>query len=163
MNVSTVQNWYAGLAPREQRVVAIGAVAAFVLLLLAVVLPLHRKGVGLEQRIATKRADLAWMQAVAPTLMAAGPAPAAANNPHESLVVLVDRTARESGLAQSLTGSQPSGDGGLRVQLEKAPFNSLVAWIARLAEQSGVRVESASVDAAGEPGLVNAGVVLRDH
>jgi len=163
MNFSTLQNWYAGLAPREQRVVALGGVAALVLLLLAVLLPLYRKSEGLEQRIATKRADLAWMQAVAPTLMTAGPAPAAANNPHESLVVLVDRTARESGLSQSLTGSQPSGDGGLRVQVEKAPINSWVAWIARLAEQSGVRVESAQVDAAGEPGLVNAGVVLRDH
>jgi len=77
--------------------------------------------------------------------------------------VLVDRSARESGLAQSLTGSQPSGDGGLRVQLEKAPFNAMVTWLARLAQTNGVRVESASVDMAGEPGLVNAGVVLRGH
>jgi general secretion pathway protein M len=120
----------------------------------------HRKAVTLEKRIATKQIDLAWMQGVAPVLAAAGPAVANAGS-QESLVVLVDRTARESGLAQALTGSQPSGDGGLRVQLEKAPFNSLVAWMARLSEQNGVRVESASVDGAGEPGLVNAGVVLR--
>jgi type II secretory pathway component PulM len=79
----------------------------------------------------------------------------------DSLVVLIDRAARESGLGQALTGSQPSGDGGMRVQLEKAPFNSLVAWLARLSEQNGVRVESASIDAANEPGLVNAGIVLR--
>ena len=110
MNFSTVENWYAGLAQREQRIVALGAAAAAVLLLLAIVLPLHSKAVALEQRIATKQTDLAWMQAVAPALMAAGPLPAAAN-PQESLVVLVDRSARESGLAQSLTGSQPSGDG----------------------------------------------------
>lgn len=162
MNFSTVENWYAGLAQREQRIVALGAAAAAVLLLLAIVLPLHSKAVALEQRIATKQTDLAWMQAVAPALMAAGPLPAAAN-PQESLVVLVDRSARESGLAQSLTGSQPSGDGGLRVQLEKAPFNAMVTWLARLAQTNGVRVESASVDMAGEPGLVNAGVVLRGH
>jgi general secretion pathway protein M len=158
-----VQDWYAGLAAREQRVVFIGGIAAGILLLLAVVLPLHRQTAALEKRIATKQADLAWMQAVAPSLAAAGPQRAAAAGPQESLVVLVDRTARESGLAQALTGSQPSGDGGLRVQLEKAQFNALVAWIARLSEQSGVSVESASVDAAAEPGLVNAGVVLRQR
>ena len=36
MNFSTVENWYAGLAQREQRIVAIGAAAAAVLLLLAI-------------------------------------------------------------------------------------------------------------------------------
>jgi general secretion pathway protein M len=152
--------WYATREPREQRVLLVGAAAAALLVVIALLLPLHRSASTLEKRIATKRADLAWMRAVAPTVIAAGPIQAA-NGAQESLVVLVDRTARESGLAQSLTGSQPSGDGGLRVQLEKAPFNSLVAWVARLSEQNGVRVESASVDAAGEPGVVNAGVVLR--
>ena len=160
MNREALLAWYQRLATREQRVVLIGAVLAAILVLLAILTPLHRTATALQKRIATKQADLAWMRSVAPALAAAGPltAPAATQ---ESLVVLVDRTARESGLAQALTGSQPSGDGGLRVQLEKAPFNALLTWIARLGEQSGVRVEAASIDAVAEPGLVNAGVVLR--
>ena len=161
MSLQPLFNWYGRLAGREQRVVAYGAIAAGILALLAVVLPLHSKLAATQKRVATKQGDLVWMQAVAPAVAAAGPLPATVAGPQESLVVMVDRTARESGLAQSLTGSQPSGDGGLRVQLEKAAFNSLVTWLARMDEQNGVQVESATVDAAGEPGTVNAAVVLR--
>jgi type II secretory pathway component PulM len=161
MSLLPLSDWYARLAAREQRVVGYGAVAAGVLALLGLLLPLHGKLVATQKRVASKQADLVWMQAVAPAIAAAGPLPVTAAGPQESLVVMVDRTARESGLAQSLTGSQPSGDGGLRVQLEKAPFNSLVTWLARMAEQNGVQVDSATVDGAGEPGIVNAAVVLR--
>jgi type II secretory pathway component PulM len=47
------------------------------------------------------------------------------------------------------------------VRLEKAPFGLIVGWLARLADQHGISVESANMDAAGEPGVVNAGIVLR--
>ena len=162
MSLQPLFDWYGRLAEREQRVVTYGALAAGILVVLAVLIPLHSKLAATQKRVTTKQADLVWMQAVAPAVAAAGPLPATATSgPQESLVVMVDRTARESGLAQSLTGSQPSGDGGLRVQLEKAAFNSLVTWLARIDEQNGVQVESATVDAAGEPGTVNAAVVLR--
>jgi len=82
-------------------------------------------------------------------------------NTGESLVVLVDGSARESGLGKSLSNSQPTGDGGLRVRLEHVPFDGMVAWLARLAQQHGVRVESAEIETAGEAGLVNAGLVLK--
>lgn len=148
------------LADRERRVLAIGAVIAAVLLLVVLVMPLERSVARRASSIERKQADLAWMQSVAPTLASAGPS-ASVPATQESLVVVIDRVARESGLGQALTGSQPNGNGALRVQLEKASFNSLVAWLARLSEQNGVRVESANIDAAGEPGLVNAGIVLR--
>ena len=77
--------------------------------------------------------------------------------------VVVDRAAREAGLGESLTSSEPSGAGGLRVRLEKAPFDIMVGWLARLADQHGVRVESATIDSASEPGLVNAALVLRTN
>lgn len=162
MNLQQLRDWHGNLAPREQRIVMFGGIAAVVVLLIAVILPLHRSVSALDSRLARKQADLAWMQGMAPAMSAAGPAPSVPGT-QESLVVVIDRSARESGLAQALTGSQPSGDGALRVQLEKAEFNSLVTWLARLAEQNGVRVESASIDIAGEPGQVNAGIVLRAH
>ena len=78
----------------------------------------------------------------------------------ESLVVLIDRTARESSLAKSLVGSQPSGDGGLNVRLDQVPFDGLVAWLAQLRDRYGIRVDSATIDAANTPGTVNATLVL---
>ena len=37
----------------------------------------------------------------------------------------------------------------------------LVGWLARLADQHGVAVESAEIEGGSEPGMVNAGLVLR--
>jgi general secretion pathway protein M len=78
----------------------------------------------------------------------------------ESLLVIVDRSARESGLASSLAGSEPSGPGGLSVRLEKASFDALIAWLARLSQQNGIRVDTATIENGGAPGIVNAAVVL---
>jgi type II secretory pathway component PulM len=74
--------------------------------------------------------------------------------------VVVDRAAREAGLGTALTSSEPSGAGGLQVRLEKAPFDAIVGWLARLSEQDGIRVDSATMDNSGQPGVVNAGIVL---
>jgi len=57
--------------------------------------------------------------------------------------------------------SQPSGNGAQRVQLNMADFNLLVAWLSRLSTQHGVKVDSASISATAEPGVVTATLVLR--
>jgi general secretion pathway protein M len=152
--------WYANLAERERRVVTLGAVAGAVLLLLAIILPLNRNIAQARQRITTKQADLAFIQDAAPQLAAAGPGGGAAAT-GESLVVLIDSSARESGIGKSLSSSQATADKGLRIRLDNVPFDALVAWLARLSQSHGVRVETAEIEAAGEPGLVNAGLLLK--
>jgi general secretion pathway protein M len=148
------------MSERERRLVTIGGAVAVVLLIVGVVLPMDRSVSKAEARIGQKQADLTWMQTVGPELASAGPV-AQKPSSQESLLVVVDRAARESGLGNSLTNSEPSGPGRLRVRLEKAQFDILVGWLARLSEQHGIGVESATVDSAGAPGLVNAGLVLQ--
>jgi general secretion pathway protein M len=150
--------WYAGLAERERLFVNIGAVVTVVLVLLGVIVPLNRSITQARQRVTNKQADLAFIQQATPQLAAAGPIGSTSG---ESLVVLIDSSARESGLGKSLSSSQPTGDGGLRIRLDRAPFDGIVAWLARLSQQHGVRVESAEIESAGEAGLVNAGLVLK--
>jgi len=152
--------WYANLAERERRVVTLGAVAGGVLLLLAIILPLNRNIAQARQRITTKQGDLAFIQEATPQLTAAGPGTGEAAT-GESLVVLIDTSARESGIGKSLSSSQATADKGLRIRLENVPFDALVAWLARLTQSHGVRVETAEIEAAGEPGLVNAGLFLK--
>jgi general secretion pathway protein M len=152
--------WYENLSERDRRVVSIGGVVVLVLGLLAIILPLNTQVSLARKRITTKQGDLAFIQSVAPQVAAAGPGAAGAANA-ESLVVLIDSSARESGLGKALSSSQPTGDKGLRIRLDKAPFDALVAWLARLSQQHGVRVESAEIESAGEVGLVNAGLVLK--
>lgn len=146
------------LSARDRRTLLIGGAIAAVLFVIAVLMPLDRSVSRLHERVSQKQADLVWMRSAAPEIAAAGPVRSAAG---ESLIVIVDQSAREAGLGGSLAGSQPSGSGGLNVQLEKAPFDALIGWLARLSQQNGVEIESATIDTAGQPGTVNASLVLK--
>ena len=146
------------LQPRERRIVLVGAIAVLLLIIVATVLPLQRNVAAIQQRVERKRDDLQWLRSMAPQLVglqASAPPPL-----RESLVVVVDRTARETGLAKSLVGSQPSGDGGLNVRLDQTPFDTMVGWLSQLRERYGVKVESATIDAGKGPGNVTATLVL---
>jgi len=156
-----MREWYANLAERERLFVKYGGIGVAVMLLLGIILPLNRNIDQARHRVASKQSDLVFIQSVAAQVAAAGPVGGSANG--ESLVVLIDSSARESGLGKSLTSSEPTGDGGIRVRLDHAAFDGLVAWLARLSQQRGVRVESAEIEGAGEVGLVNAGLVLKIH
>ena len=158
--MNALRAWYANLAERERLVVSIGAVVALVLLLLGIVLPLNRSITEARQRVATKQTDLAFIRSAMPELGASSTT-SGARATEDTLIGLVDSSARESGLGKSLASSQPTPDRGLRVRLERVPFDGMVAWLARLSQSHGVRVESAEIEAAGEPGLVNAGLVLK--
>jgi len=144
------------LSERDRRMLAIGG-ALIVLLLLYIIIQLDSSVSSAHKRIKKKQDDLAWIQTAAPEIMAQGPVNASGG---ESLLVIVDRSARESGLGTALAGSEPAGAGGLSVRLQKASFDSLISWLARLSQQNGIRVDSASIDTAGTPGLVNAAIVL---
>lgn len=159
MTGTQIGNWYATLAPRDQRVLQIGAVAVVLILLVAVFLPLHRNLDEAGTELAERQADLDWMRQVAPALTAAGPAPIAPAS-KESLGVVVDSSAREAGLGKSLTASNQTAAGGLRLQLDNAEFNAMAAWLARLSSQHGIHIESASITSTKSPGLVNATVQL---
>ena len=147
------------LSARDRRTLLIGGVIAAILFVLAVILPLDHSVARLHAQVAQKQADLVWRRSAAPEIAAAGPVQG--NNSGESLIVIVDQSAREAGLGGSLAGSQPSGQGGLSVQLQKASFDTLVGWLARLSQQNGVQIESATIDSTGEPGTVNASLVLK--
>lgn len=160
--IDALRAWFEKLAPREQQMVLIGAVLCACLLLLGVVLPLERKVAAARQRVAAKQADLVWMRSVAPRLVALRNV-----DPHggggESLVVLADRVARETGIARALTGSQPGADGSLSVRLEQVSFDALAAWLASLQQQHGARIISSTIDRTATAGVVSATVVLRSR
>lgn len=156
--IERLQQYLQQLSSRERWILIGGAGVALILLVLAIVLPLQSRVSATEARIEKKRDDLIWLRSMTPQLSMLQTARPPALT--ESLVVLIDRTAREAGIGKSLVNSQPSGDGGLNVRLEKMPFDSLIAWLAQLNERYGVRVDSATVDAANEKGTVTATLIL---
>jgi type II secretory pathway component PulM len=153
-----LRKWFQGITAHEQRTVLIGLAAAGVVLLVGLLVPLERRVARLEREVQARRADLAWLQSVAPQLGGLRAATASAGG-GESLVVLVDRVARGAGLAGALS-SQADGTGQLNVRLEHVAFDALVAWVAELVQHHGVRVISASIDAGNSPGLVSASFQL---
>ena len=158
MNLDAVRDWLGNLSTRERNLVYGAAVlAALALLYLVLVLPFTTTTSRMSSRVEQKSADLAWMRAQAPhALAAAGMAQARSG---ESLVVIVDRTARQAGLGPTVRDQSPSGNAGLRLRMEAAPFDTLVTWLAVLQQQHGIGIEAATIDAAG-PGLVNATLSL---
>jgi general secretion pathway protein M len=154
--VNKLKAWYAKLETREQRVVAVGGIAVALLVLFGGILwPLESAVSTAVKTKETRREDLAWMRINAPEIQAGAGAVRAPSS--EPPVVVVDRVGREAGLGSSLRGTQPSPT-GVRVQLEAAPFDTLIAWLANLDEHYGLAIESITVDRAAKPGVVNASV-----
>jgi general secretion pathway protein M len=155
--MNKIRAWYAGLEERERRFVIVGALGVSLLILIVgILMPLQAAVSTAVARSETKREDLAWMQANAPAVRAAGALP---SDTGEAPVVMVDRIGRELGLASSLRGTQPNGT-GVRVQLEAAPFDTLITWLATLEQREGLAIESITVDRAARPGVVNASVTF---
>ena len=133
--------WYATLQAREQWLVSRGAVAALRLLL----------GGGLWQD------DLAYIVTHLSELQSATPLAADAGTP---LLVLIDRTAHDAGLADKITSTDPEGENGLRVRLENVTFDTVVLWVSSLQAEHGLTVQSASIARTPTAGAVIATFVL---
>ena len=158
--MDTLLSWFRAQSPRDQRIAAAAAGVLLLGVIFGIFVPLDSAVARAAARVAHKQADLAWMRSVAPQLAAAGSAVPTPTS-QRSLIIVIDTSARESGLGSALNSSEPSGPGALRIRLDKAPFDTMVTWLGRLSQQNGIHVESGNIDAAGAPGLVNAGLVLR--
>jgi general secretion pathway protein M len=155
--MNKLRSWYASLQQREQRVVAIGAVLLSVIILLGgILLPLQSAVSNAVKGSETRREDLAWMRANMQEVRASSGSLQADTG--EAPVVLVDRVGREAGLATALRGTQPNATGGVRVQLEAAPFDTMITWLDTLDRRYGLAIESITVDRTPAPGLVNASI-----
>jgi general secretion pathway protein M len=156
--MNKLRAWFAGLQQREQRVVAVGAVLLGLIVLAGgILMPLQSALSRAVQATESKRADLAWMRVNASEVRTAGYALPADTG--EAPVVLVDRVGREAGLGGALRGTQPNAT-GVRVQLEAAPFDTVISWLDTLDTRYGFALESITVDRGAAPGMVNASVTF---
>jgi general secretion pathway protein M len=158
-----MKDWFLGLESRERIFVAIGAVVVVLAIIWGLLIsPLYGASAATESRIEAKRGTLNFMRAAAAELAGATNLPA--DRPDlagQSLVVIIDRSARQAGLGAALTSNQPIGEDGIRVRLENASFDAVARWLDAVDSSSGLAIESASFDRAPEPGRVNASLTLR--
>ena len=157
--------WWQGLSLREQRIVAIGAIAAAVLLGWALIWhPLAVKRSELLESVDAQRRDLAYVRVAAAEVerLRATGVRSRADRQGRSLLALADATARGAGLESALKRVEPVGATSVRVSFEFAGFDPLIAWTESLSRDYGIETTDFSADRADGVGLVNARVTLQD-
>ncbi len=157
--------WYQNLSGRERVLVLVAGLALVLLLLwVSVWRPLGQSQTELADRQERLSADIAWMTAAAgeAARLRAGPATGQVSRGGESLLALVERSARTGGMADGFRRGEPAGDKRVRVWLENASFDAAMDWLESLQSQHGISVVDAVVERAGVPGLVNMRLLLAE-
>jgi len=160
-----MKNWYASLEARERIFVAAAAVViVFAACWFGIWAPLDKSHTAAAARVDDWKQSLAELRPMRGQLQAAASGQPTNINPNQSLVVIVDTSLRQRGLANSMQRSQPTPSGtGIRVEFEAAAFDDLVLWLGDLNRQYGLQVESANFSASSSdsPGRVNSSITLQ--
>lgn len=155
--------WLENLAPRERMMLAGGAAALALLLFYALVWSPLRSGVTeLGADVESQRETLRFMRKSAAEVKALRTAggSGAAGLGGQSLLALVDRSARSKGLGPALKRVEPEGKNNVRVRLEGASFDAMVGWLAAMARSNGIYASSMSIERTDATGRVNVRLTL---
>lgn len=148
--------WFFGLQMRERWIVGVGVSAAVAIILWGfVVQPIRSEIAALRTAVDTKQrliVDVARVEGSQPSTLNRQGA-------EQTLVVIVDNTARNHGL--DFPRTRANGPSGVDVTFQRASFDSLVAWLLVLHSTYGVDVETASFSNGPAPGLVNGQLSLQ--
>ncbi len=156
--------WFMGLEQRERRILIVGAVLASVLLAyMAVWQPLDGNLVRLRDSVAQQRSTLSWMERTAREVrsLRAASQGTGGNVGGQSLLALVDQSARGAGLGGGISRIEPEGAGSVRVWMDNVSFDDLVLWLGQLQNTHGVRAQLISVERQDNPGRVNVRITLQ--
>lgn len=160
-----MKDWFAGLEPRERRlIITAGVVVVVALLYLLVWEPIAKDNDALKVRYESSQQLISWMEDAVQEaknlqaqIKASGPSGRSKN---QSLLGVIDRTAKRDKLGPAVKRVQPDGKTGARVWLESAVFNDMIKWLEKLEQQEGIRLVTTVIDKQSEPGLVNARLVF---
>ena len=158
-----MKEWFNNLDQRERRTLISGVVLLVVLILyLAVWEPLANKTQSLRKANQENHQLVDWMEQSADEARqfgrkAGGPS---GRSKDQSLLGIVDRTAKQAKLGKSVKRVQPDGKTKARVWLENVVFNDMIKWLEGLQHREGIRIDTTVIEKQDEPGLVNARLVL---
>ena len=160
-----MKEWFNNLDQRERRTLISGVVLLVVLILyLAVWEPLANKTQSLRKANQENHQLVDWMEQSADEarqlqakVKAGGPS---GRSKDQSLLGIVDRTAKQAKLGKSVKRVQPDGKTKARVWLENVVFNDMIKWLEGLQHREGIRIDTTVIEKQDEPGLVNARLVL---
>lgn len=158
-----MKDWFNSLEQRERRIVVVGAALLMVMLIYVMAWdPLVNKVDALRTSTAEQQALLNWMQQSAQEVKqlrgSSGQRSQVVGG--QSLLSLVDSTAKSGRLGKSLKRVQPDGEQQVRVWLEEANFDDVVRWLTTLETRQGVRIVSSVFQAKEAAGRVDVRLVF---
>lgn len=161
-----MKDWFAALEPRERQLI-IGGAAVLIIMLAYLLIwePLANKNESLKASYQNSQQLISWMQdaaveakALQQKIKASGPS---TKSSKQSLLGVIDRTAKREKLGKAVKRVQPDGKTGARVWLENAVFNDMIKWLEKLQRSEGVRIVTTVIEKQDDPGLVNARLVFK--
>ncbi len=155
--------WFEELNSRERSILLLGGGALLLMLLYSLLWsPLSAESERLQRDIESQHATLAWMQQAAQQVKSSGMVNHARRGAEgESLLTLVDRSAKKAVLGGHIKRVQPDKDGTVRIWLEKVEFNSMMRWLATLSREHGVVLGNSNIEKQSAAGLVDARITLK--
>lgn len=156
-----MMQWWSGLQASERRMLIIGAIAlGLILPYFAVWLPIQNDVEAMQKQVQEQQVVKSWMnQAAAEVKQLRGRGSSRAKKPR-SLLALVDKTAKGSGLGSSLKRLEPEGQATVKVWLEQVSFDDMLAWLTSLEQKNGLAVATITIDRQDVAGRVNARMTL---
>ena len=158
-----MKEWFASLEQRERRLVKIGAgLLVLMVMYLSVWEPLTDKVDNLRVSTKEQNSTLLWMRQAAQEVKKLGGSGGvhSQSTGNQSLLSVVDGTARSGRLGEALKRVQPDGEKRVRVWMESASFDDIIRWLVQLETRYGISVESSVFEMKQESGRVDARLVF---
>ena len=152
---------YEALQPREQLIVAAGAlVVALTLLYLVVWEPFALARDHQARALQTARSIAQQLEQDAAKRQGSGPGGGSAANSGASLLAVVDQASKDGTLSKMPSRMQPDGDKQVRIWFEDVQFDALLRWMYQLQTRYGVHIDNVAIERRNTAGLVNARLAL---
>jgi len=157
-----MKDFIAQLSERERLLLLFGGLLLFIVLVYGLAWrPFDARFERLQQQVQEQQSLRIWMQASALTVkQLRSTTGSRSGSSQRSLLSVVDQTIRQSGLSQALKRVEPDGADKVKVRLEQAGFDAMVAWLENLQNRNGVMVQAVTVDRHDSVGVVNVRLTL---
>ncbi len=158
-----MKEYFANLKPRERIFLISGAVFLILAFLYWIIWEPFSKSVdSMELTVIQQQSTLSGMKKMAAefTELRKKASPSQKNTQGQSLLTLIDSSAKNRKLGPALKRVEPVGDSKVRVRMDKANFNHMIRWLGYLEQNYDILATSITLDKQSESGLVNARLVL---
>jgi len=151
------------LADKENRWLVVGSAAALILILYGLVwVPFDSKVRQLKRSVSQQQQMADWMlqQSREVRRLRKRVRSDTAVSGKQSLLAHTDQTAKHAGLGSAIKRVEPEGQDKVRIRMDQAVFDDLIAWLEKLQRRNRIHIARITIDRLEIPGRVDARLTL---